>query len=90
MYDIHKWHPEIKTQLHTKLAQTIENVKDYKYLGITINSKNCFFIPTLADLAYKGKRALHAITSKIPLKLVPIKTMLKLFDECITPILLWK
>ena len=29
------------------------------------------------------------ITSKIPLKLVPIKTMLKLFDACITPLLLY-
>ena len=28
-------------------------------------------------------------TSKISLKLFPIKTMLKLFDACITPILLY-
>ena len=62
---------------------------EYKYLGITINSKNCSFIPTLADLGCKGKRTLYAITSKIPLKLVPIKTMFKLFDACVTPILLY-
>ena len=42
-------------------SQTIENVKEYKYLGVTINSKNCSFIPTLADLACTGKRALYAI-----------------------------
>ena len=70
-------------------SETIENVKEYKYLGITINSKKCSFIPTLADLGCKGKRALYAITSKIPLRLFPIKTMLKLFDVCITPILLY-
>ena len=70
-------------------SETIENVKEYKYLRITINSKKCSFIPTLADLGCKGKRALYAIISKIPLKLFPIKTMLKLFDVCITPILLY-
>ena len=68
-------------------SQTIENVKEYKYLGITINYKNCSSIPTLADLGCKGKRTLYAIT-KIPLKLFPIKTMLKLFDACTIPILL--
>ena len=80
-----------QTEKHnsTLNSQTIENVKEYKYLGTTINSKNCSFVPTLADLGCKGKRALYAITSKIPLKLVPIKTMLKLFDACITPILLY-
>ena len=42
-------------------SETIENVKEYKYLGITINSKKCSFIPTLADLGCKGKRALYSI-----------------------------
>ena len=69
-------------------SQTIENVKEYNYLGITINSKNCSFIPTLADLCCKGKWALYAITCKTPFKLSPIKTMFKLFGACITPILL--
>ena len=67
----------------------IENVKQYKYLGITINAKNCSFNPTQIDLSCKATNALYAINSKIPLKLMPIKTALKLFDACISPILLY-
>ena len=67
----------------------IENVKEYKYLGITINAKNCSFNPTLTDLSCKATNALYAINSKIPFKLLPVKTILKLFDACISPILLY-
>ena len=65
----------------------IENVKNYKYLGVTINAKNCTFNPTMADLRCKATNALYAINSKIHLKLMPIKTALKIFDACISPIL---
>ena len=67
----------------------IENVKKYKYLGITINAKNCSFNPTQIDLSCKATNALHAIKSKIPLKLMPIKIALKKFDACISSILLY-
>ena len=55
----------------------IENVKQYKYLGITINAKNCSYNPTQIDLSCKATNALYAINSKIPLKLMPIKTALR-------------
>ena len=67
----------------------IENVKQYKYLGITINAKKCSFNPTQIDLSCKATNALYAINSKIPLKLMPIKTALKIFDACISPMLLY-
>ena len=31
----------------------LENVKSMKYLGFTITSKNCSFLPTLEDLSIK-------------------------------------
>ena len=66
----------------------IENVKEFKYLGITMSKKGSF-TPTLEDLSCKGSRALYAIASKIPIKEIQIKTMIRLFDACIAPILLY-
>ena len=70
-------------------SNNIENTKEVKYLGISINSKNCSFMPTLSDLSSKANKAIYPLLSKIPIKLAPVKTMLKLFDTCITPILLY-
>ena len=70
-------------------SKNITNTKEYKYLGITINSRSCSFTPTLIDLSSKANKAIYSLTSKIPLKSAPIKTMLKLFDTCIVPILLY-
>ena len=50
--------------------QIIQNIKEFKYLGISIN-KNCSFTPTLEDFSCKGSRALFAIASKSPLKKNP-------------------
>ena len=63
----------------------IENVKEYIYLGITINAKKCSFYPTQADLSCKATNALYAINSKIPFNLMPIKIALKIFGSCISP-----
>ena len=65
----------------------IENVKEYKYLGITINAKKCSFSRSIIDLSFKATNALYAINSKIPFKLMPVKTALKIFDTCVSPIL---
>ena len=65
----------------------IEMVKEYKYLGITVNARNCSFSPTMTNLSNKATRAIFAITSKLPYKSAPVKTLLKLFDSCIAPIL---
>ena len=68
---------------------TLEIVREYKYLGIVINCKNCSFTPTLKDLHCKGSRAMYALFSLLPVKLLSIKTLLKIFDACIAPIILY-
>ena len=73
----------------TSNSKLIENTKEYRYLGITINCKDCSFTPTLSDLSGKANRAMYALLSKMPIHLAPIKIMLKLFDICIVPILLY-
>ena len=67
----------------------IENVKEFKYLGTTINKKKCSFTPTLKELGAKANRAIYAINSKIKLKGLPINYALKIFDAAILPILLY-
>ena len=70
-------------------SKLIKNTKEFKYLGISINSKNCTFTPTLSDLSSKANKAIYSLLSKLPIKLAPVKTMLKLFDSCVAPILLY-
>ena len=67
----------------------INNTRTFKYLGISINSKNCSFTPTLEDLSCKAKKAIYVLLNKLPTKLTPIKTLITLFDTCIVPILLY-
>ena len=70
-------------------SKIIENTKEFKYLGISINSKDYFFKPTLSDLSGKANKAIYSLLSRIPIKVTPVKTILKLFDCCIAPILLY-
>ena len=81
--------PNPKNIKFTINSKIIENTKEFKYLGISINSKDCSFKPTLSDLSSKANKAIYSLLSKIPVKLIPVKTMLKLFDSCIAPILLY-
>ena len=67
----------------------LENAKDYKYLGIMINKKNCTFSPAIKALRIKSTRALYAIKSKVNINRLPIKVALKLFDALVKPILLY-
>ena len=67
----------------------LQNVKSMKYLGFTITSKNCSFLPTLEDLSIKVKRLIYALNCKIKISRFPIKLALKLFDALIKPILLY-
>ena len=78
--------PNTKNIKFTINSKIIENTKEFKYLGI---SKDCSFKPTLSDLSSKANKAIYSLLSKIPIKLIPVKTMLKLFDSCIAPILLY-
>ena len=68
--------------------QKIDNTKEYKYLGITINKKESF-LPALGDLSCKAKRAIYAMNSKINIRFLSTKTLIRLFDSLICPILLY-
>jgi hypothetical protein len=70
-------------------GEELENVKEYKYLGITINKKNCTFTPAIKALRIKATRALYAIKAKVNINRLPIKMALKLFDSLVKPILLY-
>ena len=76
----------IKFTINLKI---IENTKEFKYLGISINSNDCSFKPVLLDLSSKANKAIYSLLSRIPIKVTPRKPMLKLFDSCIAPILLY-
>ena len=52
-----------------------------------MNARNCSFAPSIDNLSNKATRAIFAITSKLPFKTAPVKTLLKLFDSCVSPIL---
>ena len=66
----------------------LENTNEYKYLGSTINKKG-YLSPTLEDLSCKAKRAIYSLNSKISIRFLLLKTLLKLFDSLISPILLY-
>ena len=67
----------------------LENTREYKYLGIIINKKNCTFNPAIKALRIKATRALYAVKAKININKLPIKIALKLFDSLVKPILLY-
>ena len=69
--------------------KVVEHTKEYKYLGIHVNAKNCLFTPSLTNLSTKATRAIYALNSKLPIKNSPVRTIIKLFDSCISPILLY-
>ena len=79
---------KIKTTF-TINGNELENVKEFKYLGITVHKKSCSFTPTLKNLRIKATRALYALRSKVNLNNLPIQVALKLFDSIIKPILLY-
>ena len=68
--------------------QKIDNTNEYKYLGIKINTKGSF-LPALGDLSCKAKRAIYSMNSKINIRFLSIKTLIRLFDSLICPILLY-
>ena len=63
--------------------RTLDNINEYKYLGFTINKKGNFS-PTLEDLSCKAKRAIYSINSKLIMRFLSVKTLLKLFDSLIS------
>ena len=67
----------------------LENVKEFKYLGILIHKKSCSFNPTMKYLRIKATRAVYALRSKVNINNLPLKVALKLFDSIIKPILLY-
>ena len=65
-----------------------KNVISYKYLGITISSKNCSLTKTPVNLAIKANRAISSLKSNLNLMKMPPQLLLKNFDAMIVPILL--
>ena len=61
----------------------LENVKTFKYLGLSISSKNCNFNPTMDDLSVKANRALFALNNKYKISKLPMKLAIKLFNSLI-------
>ena len=79
----------IKENFEFKLNnQIIEYSKEFKYLGITLNKKGNF-TPTLNDLSCRANKAIFAINSKMNIKFLSPKMLLKLFDSMICPLLLY-
>ena len=70
-------------------SKHITNTKVFKYLGITIDCKNCTFTQNLTYLIIKASKGINSLFSKIPIKLAPVKTMQNIFDTCIILILLY-
>ena len=59
-------------------------VKECKYLGITVNARNCSFSITLTNLSNKATLAIFAMTSKLPYKSAPVNTS-KTFGQLYVP-----
>ena len=78
----------IKTEFHINNSP-LENVKTFKYLGFTISTKNCSFLPTIDDLSVKANRAIYVLNNKMKLSKLPTRLALKLFMSQIKPILLY-
>ncbi len=70
-------------------GEEIENVKEFKYLGIVIHKKSCSFTPAVSYLKTKATRALYALKAKVNFRHLNIPTALKLYDSLIKPILLY-
>lgn len=67
----------------------LENVKEFKYLGITVHKKNCNFTPTLKYLRVRATRAFYALKSRVNIYNLPLRVALKLVDSILKPILLY-
>ena len=73
-------------QVNDKL---LECVKEVKYLGFIISSKNCSFNNSLRNLKIKANRAIFALNNKIKLSRLPTTLAVKIFNSQIKPILLY-
>ena len=64
----------------------LENVSQFTYLGVDINAAGSFKA-SIDILSTKANKAKYALNNIAKLKLLPIKTALRLFDAAILPIL---
>ena len=64
------------------------NVKEFTYLGRTINGDGSFQ-PAIRDLSDKANRAIFSLNNCYKLIKLPLNIAFKLFDTMITPILLY-
>ena len=66
----------------------LENVKEFTYLGVTINGAGSFQ-PAMRDLSDKANRAICSLNSRYKLNKLPLNIAFKLFDTMIMLILLY-
>ena len=74
---------------HFKIEQnTLENVKEYKYLGITFTNVNNFRI-TKNNLKQQATKAMYFVLSKSKDNYLSTECKLKMFDSMVLPLLLY-
>ena len=66
----------------------LETVKDFRYLGVDINSKGTFFVAR-EHLYRQSEKAMYSILRKSRNLKLPVDLQLKLFDSLVLPILLY-
>jgi hypothetical protein len=66
--------------------ESIEIVKNYKYLGLTFSSSGSF-LTARKDIASQANKAMHILYTRIANLDLPVDLQLKLFDQTIVPIL---
>ena len=66
----------------------LENVKEFTYLGITMNGAGSFQ-PAMKDLSDNANRAIFSLNSRYKLNKLPLNIAFKLFGTMIMPILLY-
>lgn len=78
----------LSSELFTIGTQEIENVDEYKYLGVTFDSQGTFK-PAQTSLYQKGLKAYFSMTKMLSSERTGAKTILHLFDHTVKPILLY-
>ena len=71
-------------------GKILENVKEYKYLGIILQKRNCSFWTAIRDLSNKANWAIVTLNAKVKLIKIPVKIAIKIFDSMISHILVYR
>lgn len=78
----------LKRQLFFYAEKTLENVQEFKYLGIVIKSSG-IFSKGISELSNKALKVLFMIRRKFQSSFIFPTLQIRLFDACVKPILLY-